>query len=253
MALNTITQITLPDGTEIALADWTDRPLYSACDLGSGYTDQRMELFQYTAGEPVPGAAPGTGFQLRSSTTNDTCMASAGELATTEEQLIYAIKPEVMEFLWDGADFNSRRYLGAPSAAGTSAVSMPAAALTTLAVLAQALLVQLQISEKDYAQAGFAYFNPGFGVFGMSTLVPLASGANGNTVGNNGIPSQQAVRSFALPCHIGGQEKFTLGLLNNGGNPVHFGKTVQGTPVVDPNVMVTIRTYTDGLYKRPVG
>ncbi len=251
MALNTITQIMLPNGEEVAIVDWTDMPLYSTCDLGSGYSDQKMDLFQYTAGELVPGAAPAGGFTMRSSTSMDTNMASAGELATTEEQLIYAIKPEVAMFLWDGADFNTRRYIGAATAAGTQATGLPGASLKALAVLAQALLIRLRISDKDYAQSGLAYFNPGFGLHGTSTMLSLAEGTPAVTVGNLGLPSQEAVRSFAIPNHIGGQEKFRVTLVNDLGQPVNFGATQAAVPVVDNNVMVTIRVYNDGLYKRP--
>jgi hypothetical protein len=256
MALNTITQLVLPDGTEIGLADWTDRPLYSTCDLGSGFSDQEIDLFQYTAGQAVPAAAASPGFILRSSTQNDTDLATAGEMATTEEMLVYAIKPEVHAFLWDTKNFNTARSSGCASDLGTSNIAMPAATLPMLAVLSQALLIRLRISEKDYAQAGFAYYNPGFGLFGVSDMVPNAASVPSVNVVNNGLPSQEAVRSFALPNHIGGQEKYRVTLVNDPGEPVEFGKLAvlggeAGCAVNDPQVMVRIRIYLDGLYKRP--
>lgn len=253
MALNTITQVVLPDGTEIGLADWTDRPLYSTCDLGSGYSDQELDLFQYTAGQAVPAAAPTPGFILRSSTQNDTDLATAGEMATTEEMLVYAVKPEVFCGLWDTQNFNSFRYTGDPSALGTSPIGMPGTPLTVLAVLLQSLLIRLRVSEKDYVQAGMAYHNPGFGLFGVSNMVPQPAAAQSMTLGNNGLPSQEAVRSFALPVHMGGQEKYRATLVNDPGLPVEFGKLelTGGEIVNDPEVMVRIRLYLDGLYKRP--
>ena len=255
MALNTITQIVLPDGTEIALADWTDRPLYSACDLGSGYTDQEMDLFQYTAGLPVPGAAPSPGFRLRSSTLTDTDTANAGEMATTEELLVYAIKPEVQTFLWDTEDFGSRRYLGGPTTLGTTVVGLPGTPIEVLAVLAQMLLIRLRISDKDYAQSGFAYFNPGFGPYGISSVGANGAGVGSVAMGSLGLPSQEAVRSFAIPNHIGAQEKYRVTLVNDTGASVDFAKALSapdsGIYVNDPEVMVTIRINLDGLYKRP--
>jgi hypothetical protein len=254
MALNTITQIVLPDGTEIGLADWTDRPLYSTADLASGFTDQEMDLFQYTAGQAVPAAAPTPGFVLRSSTQQDTDLATAGEMATTEEMLVYAVKPEVHCGLWDTENFNTFRYVGPPSALGTSPIGMPGVPLTVFAVLMQALLIRLRVSEKDYVQAGFAYHNPGFGLFGVSNMVPQPAANPSMSIGNNGLPSQEAVRSFALPVHIGGQEKYRLTLVNDPGTPVEFGKLELSGPgpiVNDPEVMVRVRVYLDGLYKRP--
>jgi len=252
MALNTITQIVLPDGQEIALVDWTDMPLYSTCDLGSGFTDQEMDLFQYTAGQAVPGAAPSPAFTLRSSTENDTCLATAGEMATTEELLIYAIKPEVQMFLWNTTEFASARYTGAPTGLGTSVLGFPGATLQCLAVLMQSLLIRLRISEKDYAQAGMGYFNPGFGLFGVSNMQPQAAANPSRTIANHGLPSQEAVRSFALPNHIGGQEKYRVTLVNDPGQPVNFGKTENsGIQENDPEVMVRVRILLDGLYKRP--
>ena len=43
--LNQITQIRLPDGQIVALVDWTDKPLFGSCDLGSGYTNEIVDLF----------------------------------------------------------------------------------------------------------------------------------------------------------------------------------------------------------------
>jgi len=123
-------------------------------------------------------------------------------------------------------------------------------------VLMQALLIRLRISEKDYALAGYGYFNPGFGPFGLGNMVPQAPNSPSVTLANHGLPSNEAVRSFAIPHHIGGQEKYRVTLVNDTGLPVEFGKTEviggeAGCPQNDPEVMVRIRIYLDGLYKRP--
>jgi hypothetical protein len=246
MALNTIVQLKLPNGDEVNLADWSDRPLYSSADLGSGYADQEVDLFQYTAGQAVPGAAPSLGLSLRSSTQNDTNLANAGEMATTEEMLVYAIKPEVYLYSWDGSDFNTRTYLGA----GTR--GYPNTTFSAIGVFMSQLLIRLRVTEKDYCQSGFGYFVPGFGPFGTSSMVPGQAAAASQHFANNGLPSQEAVRALSIPVHIGGQEKYRLTLVNDTGNPVAFGKN-EAEPCVDnPTIMATVRASLDGLYKRPV-
>jgi|WetSurMetagenome_2_1015567.scaffolds.fasta_scaffold65323_2 hypothetical protein len=242
--MNTMTQIRLPTGQVIDIADWSDKPIYSTVDLGSSFAEQTISLFQYVSGQQVPGYAPVAATQ-RTSTLNDTNMANPGEFATTEEMLIYAIKPEVQFFAWSGSDFNTATVLGAGTA------GFPAATLAGIAVLQQALLLELEISQKIYAQAGFGYFVPGFGAYGIGAMIPAAAATPGRQMGNNGLPSQEAVRSFSLPNHIGGQEKFRVNLVNGPGLPVAFGKNDAASSADVLTTMCRVRIYLDGLYKRP--
>lgn len=250
--LNQITQLRLPDGQVVALADWTDKPLYASCDLGTGFTNEIIDLFQVSVGRPVPTAAATAGGTItpRQNDLRDTNISTQGGLSSTEEFLVYAIKPQVREFTYDANNFTSRRYVGA----GTTA-SMPAPTLNTLSILDSHLLVELEISQKIYSQASFSWFNTGFGAQGS---VGYGADALAKTFANQGLPSQEAVRTLVIPQHIGGQEKFRLRLRNPSNAAVNFGATeanpaVAQVPAADAELlMVTATVYLDGLYKRPV-
>lgn len=251
MALNTITQVKLLNGQVIDLVNWTDQPLYSSVDLRSGFTTQEVSLFQYVEGDQVPGFGPAA-TTSRTATQNDTNIATPGSMASTEEMLVYAIKPEVyMYYMTDDADFNTRTYTSDPG--GDGLLLPPMAHGEGLEILNQQLLLQLIISQKVFAEASFGYFNKGFGVSGFN------SGLEGPSApSNNGLPSQEAVRSFVIPHHIGAQEKYRVTLNNT--SAIENGAVLFGTFAVDAegptivsldNVMATIRISLDGLYKRP--
>lgn len=247
--LNTIAQIRLPNGEIIDMVDWTDLPLYSACDLMTGFTGQDVSLFQYTEGDPVPGLGTGAPAVVpRTATTRDTNASAPGSMATTEEMLVYAIKPEVyLRATTILNDFRTGAVVG-----GNALPGMPMPTLSALAVLQARLMVELDISEKTYAKASFGYFNTGFGPFGAGNTAPTSAALVSRNLGTNGQPSQSAVRSFVVPHHIGSQEKFRVNLLNPGGNVVNFGQDEATPPADNVNIMATIIINLDGLYKRPV-
>ena len=56
--LNTITTLRMPDGKEVAFVDWSDKPVYSTCELVHGFTREEIDLFGYTVGDNIPTAAP---------------------------------------------------------------------------------------------------------------------------------------------------------------------------------------------------
>jgi hypothetical protein len=176
--------------------------------------------------------------------------------------LVYAIKPEYYFYNTETVnDFTTRTYEGAvPSeddllASDESICSTPAPTAVGLWILAQQLLLRLIISQKVYAEASIAYFNTGFGPFGQQTDLGLGSlvGAPVQSMANGGFPSQEAVRSFVIPHHMGSQEKYRVNIVNAGGEPVSFGKGFQypGTCSNTPRVMMSLRINLDGLYKRP--
>ena len=66
---------------------------------------------------------------------------------------------------------------------------------------------------------------------------------------NLGLPSAEAPRSFSIPHHIGGQEKYRVVLANPTGSTVTFADSA-GTG--DVRVALTVRILLEGLYKRPV-
>jgi len=259
MALNTITQVKLLNGKVVDLVDWSDQPLFSSVDLQTGFTTQEISLFQYVVGDAVPGFSPNV-VTTRTASDNDTNIATPGAMASTEEMLVYALKPECYFYLTDAqaptgtVDFNTRTYL--PDAGpGNNGFPIPTA--EGLAVFAQQLILQLEISQKVFAQASVAYFNTGYGVFSANGGSNSAAGGFGNSYGNAGLPSQEAVRSFVIPHHIGGQEKYRVMLINpsdiNDG-AVSFGIVNSGESsiVLNELVVATFRILMDGLYKRPV-
>jgi hypothetical protein len=251
--LNQITQLRLPDGQVVALVDWTDKPLYAAADLGNGFTNEVIDLFQTGIGRPVPAApTPGLAGSTtpRTNSLADTNIATQGGMASTEEMLVYSIRPDVQFYSKQGNDFTTRASVGS----GSDALAfMPAPNLAMLAVLNAQLLIELEISQKVYSQAGFGWFNSGFG--------PMAAAFNPDAgvlaaPATQGLPSNEAVRTLTIPQHIGGQEKYRVRLRNPGAGAVVFAKTIANPPISleteGASYMATVRIYLDGLYKRPV-
>ncbi len=244
--INQITKIRLADGREVAFVDWSDLPIYSTIEVLHGTAVQEMNLFTYVQGDNVPAFAPVAVVNQRNATELDTNMQSPGAMASTEESLIFAIKPEV--FRLDVAD-EANPDFSAPAALG-AATHAPIATPEMYSVLSLRTTLNLEISEKLYASAGFGYFNCGFG----PTANAAAVAAGQDEIGNNGVPSQEAVRSFAVPHHIGGQEKFRVYLrhVDDGtGGGIELGlRTVTGDGI-DQTRYARIRVYLDGLHKRP--
>jgi len=245
--LNTITTVRLPSGEEVAFVDWSDKPVYSTCELVHGFTRQEIDLFGYTVGDPVPAAAP-TAVDPRTSTDADTNLEAPGSMASTEERLIYSIKPEVLALTADPVDNNRRDMQSATYREGTGE---PIPNPVQLGALNQQLLLSLEISQKLYVRAGFGYFNAGFGVHGAGGSMTTA-GASGRNYATNGLPSQEAVRSYVVPQYMGGQEKFRVFLSNPGGAACNFGLSENNAVPTNVDSVLRVRVYLEGLYKRPV-
>ena len=239
-----ITQVRLPDGRNVAIVDWTDKPLFSTIDLLSGYTDQEIECFTYQVSDNVSSSSNIT--TRRVATERDTNVATPGGMASTEEILIYNIKVEPFEFQAN-ASTPADATLFATDLAG-----LPVPQPQTLAILNQYSLLRLEISQKIYAEAGIAYFNTGFGPFisGARNSAAAAPGVSTPLAfANLGLPSAEAPRSFSIPHHIGGQEKYRVVLVNPTGSTVTFNGS-SGAPAA--RTALTIRVLLEGLYKRPV-
>ena len=240
-----ITQVRLPDGRNVAIVDWTDKPLFSTIDLLSGYTDQEIECFTYQVSDNVSSSSHIT--TRRVATERDTNVATPGGMASTEEILIYNIKVEPFELLAaeDGGDV-------IPDATqfDVNAPGLPVPQPQTLAVLNQFTLLRLEISQKIYAEAGVAYFNTGFGPFiaGARNIAGAVAGEN-LAFANLGLPSAEAPRSFSIPHHIGGQEKYRVVLANPTGLTVNFRDSAGE---VADRTALSLRVLLEGLYKRPV-
>jgi hypothetical protein len=249
MALNTITKLRLPNGEEVAFVDWTDKPLFSTIEILHGTTTQEMNFFQYVQGDSVPAFAPVAIAGQRSANDWDTNLAAPGSMASTEEMLVYAIRPEIYRRrVFSAAQPN----FAAPRAIEASELSEPFPTATMLGILSLRTLLSLEISKKVFSQASFGYFNTGFGV------VQSSFAEQETATGLQGQAQQTAVRSLTIPQHIGGQEKFRVFLTNvddgTEGNPgLELGLSAGGQEdEVVPKVFARIKVNLDGLYKRPV-
>jgi hypothetical protein len=243
--LNQITKMRLPDGSEAAFVDWSDKPLYSTAELLHGFTDQEIPFFNYVVGDDVSRTA--NALAGRTASERDTNIATSNAMASTEEMLVYSIKPEFYELLTDTGGAN-------PTDLNTAAVRLagqPVPRAPTLAFLFMSLILRLVISQKHFPEAGLGYFPTGFGVYGAGGTVTL--GAASRTYAGSGFPSHDASRAFAMPHHIGGQEKWGLVLANPAGNTLNFGFSNETTdpPGTNTRTVMRIIVNLDGLYKRP--
>lgn len=235
---NTITTMRLPDGRSVSFVDWTDRPLFSTADILSGASDERIPLFNYIVGDSVSGTQNLN--VKRTASERDTNISTPGSMASTEELLIYAIKPEVMALAVP-------TYQGAVVPDATLAIETfaydPIPASWQLMHLMRLCLIELRVSQKTMQQGPFGYFNVGFGPFNTP---------GANAVG--GLPSQEAIRALSIPVHIGGQEKYEVAVVNPTGEALNIGLSDHTTDPSDeqPNRLFQVRIILDGLYKRPV-
>lgn len=241
--LNQITKLRLPDGKEVAFVDWQDKPLFSTIDLLDGMTDTELDAFTYAKGDAVTASSNATA--RRTATDNDTSRETPGSMSSTEEMLVYAIKPEVLELQVSTA--------GDLTTLGFLQGGQPTTRPNVIALMSFFFNIRLTVSQKIEQEAPFGYFNTGFGPYvGATGQVNGAGGAVGRGQATNGLPSQEAVRSYAIPVHIGGQEKFRVTLVNERGIPVPLGADEATPPAQNADVAQIVRLFLDGLYKRPV-
>jgi hypothetical protein len=239
-SVNQIATMRLPNGQEVAFVDWNDKPLYSTVDLLTGFTDTAVQLFTYVPGDPVSSSSNVT--SRRTATDgDDTNLSTPGSMASTEEMLVYAIRPQIVEYQNStDTDANTRSFVEA---------GQPLVQAQRLAVLQADLQLSLRVSQKIMHRANLAYYNFGAGPFGVGAVGGAAPAMG---FANQGLPSQEAVRSLTIPIHIGGQEKYRVSLENPLGKAVLNGLTTAGGGAVEAGTMHSMRVYLDGLYKRPV-
>jgi hypothetical protein len=255
--MSQITSLRLPNGQEVDFVDWTDQPIFSTCEIEHGATRQEITLFQYTVGDSVP-AASATTVIPRTASEKDTNMAAPGAMASTEQMLVYSVRPEYFSLKNTTQGTFIDAAIESNNTAATTA-GWPAASALQVATLSEALMLNLEVSQKRYAYAGLGYFNSGMGAFAgaYAGITTAASGAS-RTVGTAGVPSAEAIRSFAIPVSIAGQEKFRVALTNptskalNVGNVENIAQNIgNGAGYSEDTVYVRIRIYLDGLHKRP--
>lgn len=238
--MNQITKLRLPDGAEIDFVDWQDFPTWSCADLLSGFVDEEIPFFTYVVGDRVPATTNVT--VRRTATERDTNVATPGSAAGTEELLIYAIKPEILAMEISGTDATTFT----PSLLG-----QPVPQVNNLARLNLYCILQLIVSQKIMHEGPLGYYNTGFGAtaFGLYTGAAVA-GAN-RSLGSQGLPSQEAVRAYSIPIHVGGTEKFRCLLKNPSASTVQF-FTEAASPANSTTRLLQVRILLDGLNKRPV-
>ena len=240
--VNQITKMRLPDGTEVAFVDWEDQSIWSTAYAQTGFTDSQILLFTYAAGEAVTVTQNiTTGF---TSTERETNVSTAGQLNQTEEMLVYAMKPEISIY--------AENVVGAIDALNVTAQSgLPLPNLPQIQILNDSLIMRLWVSQKVMHEEKLGYYNTGFGPFGLGAMFPAATGVQ-RTYGARGLPSQDAVRSLAMPVYIGGGETYYVSLDNFAGGAVDFGVLEGDIPTFASNRVAKIAVHLDGLHKRPV-
>jgi hypothetical protein len=238
MIPDSIAQWRLPDGSVVRLEDWVDKPVWSTADLLGGFNDATIGLFTYSVGEEVSSSSNILGRRI--ATERDTNIDVGGALASTEEILVFALRMEVAEVTLDepGNDANLIMF-------GRAGQPMPS--MNNLAILNATLVVRLMISQKAYIEEGFGYFNAGFGPFGLTTQ---AIAAGGRSYGTPGLPSDEAVRYYRMPHHIGGTEKYRVELKNYTGGVINFWDEAD-PPAPLENSMHTVICHLEGARKRP--
>ncbi len=246
--LNTITTLRMPDGQEVAFVDWSDKTVWSTGEFAHGFVAQKTDIYGYSSGDAIPSAPPaGLAAVARNSNDGDSNLPEPGGMASTEERMVYAMKPAFYALTADEPvnnrfDFNTAQPRDATGEPNVNPVMLKWFGLRTI--------LSLQISKKAFAKAHIDYFNTGFGPFAATGTMGAAAAA-GRTYANHGSPGQDAVRSYVIPNYMGGQEKFRVTIENPGGIPVNFGFSENGAIAANTNAVMRVIVYLDGLWKRP--
>lgn len=240
-----ITTLRLPSGAEVAFVDWQDQPLYSTADLLNGWTDEEIPLFTYSVGDPVSASTNST--VRRIATKRDTNVSTPGSMAGTEEMLVYAIKPEVLSLQTD-----TQGDVGDLNTMEPRLVGQPVPQVNQLAWMNWFCNLRFIVSQKIMHEASFGYYNTGFGAVSFGGYTGSALPGQ-RSFGSQGLPSQEAVRNYGIPVHMGSTEKFRLLLVNPNGATINWvDENFSPAPAPIEGLVLSLKVYLDGLYKRPV-
>ncbi len=238
--INQITQIRLPDGKMVAMVDWSARPLYSTVDILTGMNDEEIRAFNYAESDTVSSSANIPAAGRRVASLRDTNISGASEMDSTEEFLVYAIKVEVHQFHYD---IGSASFL-------VDEPGLPVPSGPVLSLLQNRFVLELEVSEKAFPQAGLGWFTQGFG-----PTIAVSSTASTRTYANNGAQSHEAADQLPLPVHLGGTEDYAVILHNPPGGAAQGGGGAITFPDEDggdlADASAQIRVYLCGLHKRP--
>lgn len=234
--LNQITKVRLPDGQEVAIVDWSYRPLYSQLDTLSAWTDQELAMFNYGNGDIVSASQNLiTAGGQRNATLSQTNITTPSQMDALEEYLVYAMSVEIYY-----SSFSQGEYSNALA-------GQPLPNLTMVAAI-HTLILELEVSEKAFYQASVGWFAAGFGPFGV--VDSIAAVGAGRSYASNGLPSAEAIDASPVPVHIGGTENYQVLLHNPGGATITY-RDDDGVAI--PAAVISLRTNFRGLHKRPAG
>jgi len=242
MIPDSIAQWRLPDGSIIRLEDWVDKPVFSTVEILTGATDRTIPAFTYTVGEEVSSTANLT--TRRIATERDTNIQVGGTNSSSEEILVFAVRVEPYEFT-NTTPANATTF-GIAGRAG-----QPVPSMNNLANLHSILTLRLMVSQKAYIEEGLGYFNAGFGPYGGGVILGITAAAAGRSYANQGLPSDEAVRNYRMPHHIGGTEKYRVELNNYSGTTIAF-QTEATSPSALTGCMYRLVIHLEGARKRPV-
>ena len=239
--LNQITKVRLADGREVAIVDWTWRPLYSTVDTLTGWTDLELRAFVYSGGDPITIS---TNMTVRETATlMHTNVKTPAQMDSQEEMLVYAIQIEMyaMEESVASSEIQNDLVVGGFLAAPTPLFA------GFISVLHQQCIGELEVSEKEYQQGSLGRFPAGFGVSGGAS-----NDAGAGIVGayNNGLPSNEAIEMFPVPVHIGSTENYAFIVHNPTGVAITY-RDSTGSQVA--TAVMRLRINLLGLHKRPAG
>jgi len=235
MAVNQVTKVKLADGTVVPLVDWSHRPIYSTVDLLSGMTDESVRAFNYTRSETVSASGNFPAASLRTATLEHTNVDSKSEMDATEEYLVYAIRVEAFQFVHNAQ--NNSFDLGEQG--------LPLPPGNNLMFAHNRLILELEVSEKAFPQAGLGWFVAGFGPH----ITMSDSAAAFRSYGVNGLPSREAVSDMVNPVHLGGTEDYAI-IIHNPGGTLNW---IDDLAATDGDAIISLRVYLDGLHKRATG
>lgn len=251
MIPDSIAQWRMPDGSTIRLEDWVDKPVWSCADLESGFNDRTITLFTYTVGQEVASSANIT--TRRTATERDTNVQVGGTNASTEEILVFAIRTEVY-FFGLTTLHNATTTVVASGASSAPHTGMPIPMMENLSLFNAHLTLRLMVSQKCYAEEGFGYFNAGFGPWGSAVIGSALELGSIRTYGNPGLPSDEAIRYYRMPHHIGGTEKYRVELKNYAGTTLDVVNGVGGSGVASfplTSALHRVFVHLEGARKRP--
>jgi hypothetical protein len=167
---------------------------------------QDVPLFQYIAGQPVPG-----GVVAANATDIDTNMPAPGSLPLGHQFLIYSV-----QIIFDEADSDAAGCATAVS--GNTKADNSIEGMAKWENIMYNTLFQLRIEQsKSYVEGLLQHFPSGGGMYFIQSEFLLGGAAMtpspvpdvwNSYVVNNGWPGWDAARRLALPIHIGSLESF---------------------------------------------